>query len=101
MRRLLASLFAAGLIAATAVPAASAQPLVTGGLVNVTIANIDITTGDILSENTVTVNLGAALNVAATICDVNVNVLAVQLRQGGAVCETTTGDQTVTITPPQ
>ena len=76
---------------------AAAQPVVTGGLVNVTIANIDVSTGDILSENTVQLALGAALGVAANICDVNVNVLAVQLRRGGAECTAEAGDQRVTI----
>ncbi len=56
------------------------------GLVNVEIG--DITTGNILSENQV--NLGAALQLAANVCDVNVNVLAVQFRNGGvARCENT------------
>jgi hypothetical protein len=90
VRKLTASLFATGLLAVGATaPAASAQPVVTGGLVNVTVV-----TGDILSENEV--NLGVALNLAANICDVNVNVLAQQLRDGGAHCETAT--QSVDIT---
>ena len=55
------------------------------GLVNLQIG--DITTGDILSDNQV--NLGVALQLAANVCDVNVNVLAVQLRNGGAYCENT------------
>ncbi len=85
------------LLGVTAAPAA-AQPVVTGGLVNVTITNIDVTTGDILSQNTVQLALGAALGVAANVCDVNVNVLAVQFRHGGATCTSDAGDQQVTIT---
>lgn len=70
---------------AMAVPA-TAQPIVTGGLVNVTV--VDVIDGDVLSDNEV--NLGVALGIAATICDVNVNVLAVQVRDGGAQCESAT-----------
>jgi hypothetical protein len=87
-RKLVASMFAATLLSVTAAAPASAQPVVTGGLVNITVV-----TGDILSNNEV--NLGVALNLAANICDVNVNVLAKQLRDGGATCST--GTQTVTI----
>ena len=96
-RRFFATLFATALLGVGFASPASAQPVVTGGLVNVTIANIDVETGDILSHNTVTLKLGAELNVAANLCDVNVNVLAVQLRNGGATCENTTGSQTVTV----
>jgi len=71
---------------------ANAQPLVTGGLVN-------IDTGDILSNNNVA--LGVALGLAANICDVNVNVLAVQLRDGGATCTNTVTGQRVTISQAQ
>ena len=86
-RRLVASLCATGLLAVgVTAPAASAQPVVTGGLVNVTV--VDVIDGDILSNNDV--NLGVALNLAANVCDVNVNVLAQQLRNGGAHCETAT-----------
>lgn len=81
---------------AVAAPA-SAQPLVTGGLVNVTVS--DIETGDILSENQV--SLGAALGIAANICDVNVNVLAQQLRDGGATCESEASGQQVDISQVQ
>ncbi len=73
---------------------ANAQPLVTGGLVNITVVDL-IDTGDILSNNNVA--LGVALGLAANICDVNVNVLAVQLRNGGATCTATASGQQVTI----
>jgi hypothetical protein len=78
------------LFAGLAAPAA-AQPIVTGGLVNITVTNV--LTGDILSNNNV--NLGLALNTAANICGVNVNVLARQLRSGDVSC--TIGNQEVTI----
>jgi hypothetical protein len=73
---------------------AQAAPLVTGGVVNVTVT--DVIDGDVLSNNDVSV--GAALNIAANVCDVNVNVLAEQLRDGSTTCENATNDQTVTIT---
>ena len=76
---------------------ASAQPLVTGGLVNVTI--VDLIDGDVLSNNNV--SLGAALALAANVCDVNVNVLARQLRGGGATCQNTVTDTGVTISQTQ
>lgn len=74
---------------------AHAAPLVTGGLVNVTVT-------DVLNNVTVTVQdinvgLGAALALAANVCDVNVNVLARQLRDGGATCENALTDQAVVI----
>jgi hypothetical protein len=78
------------LFAGLAAPAA-AQPIITGGLVNVTV--VDLIDGDILSNNNV--NLGVGLNVAANICDVNVNVLAEQLQTGDATCDN--GAQEVTI----
>ena len=76
-----------------AAPASAHGPIVTGGLVNVTVVDV-LNNNEILSDNNV--NLGVALNLAANVCDVNVNVLAVQLRDGGATC--TTGEQTATIT---
>lgn len=91
-RQMIASLLVSlAILLAMAVPA-TAQPVVTGGLVNITVTNIE--TGDILSENEV--NLGVALALAANICDVNVNVLAVQLREGGAECESETERVTIT-----
>ena len=70
---------AATFAGALAVPAsaASAAPLVTGGLVNVTIV-------DVLSDNQVT--LQVPITVAANICDVTVAVLATDLRDGDADC---------------
>lgn len=74
------------LVAATAAPA-SAAPVITGGLVNVTVTNV-------LNNNTVTilqdVNVGVALNAAANVCGVSVNVLAQQLGHGPVSCETAT-----------
>jgi hypothetical protein len=69
------------------------------GLVNVNISQIDVETGNILSDNTVQVSVGAALAIAANICGVAVNVLAVDLgQQGETTCKNATGDQQVTLT---
>jgi hypothetical protein len=92
-KKLFASLFASALLFAGLAAPASAQPVVTGGLVNVTI--VDLIDGDVLSNNNVAV--GAALAVAANVCDVNVNVLAIQLRGGGATCENNVDDVGVVI----
>jgi hypothetical protein len=70
---------------AAVAPAAAANQA-QQGLVNVAIG--DITTGDILSNNTV--NLAVAANIAATVCGVTVPVavLAEQVfRTGGFTCE--------------
>jgi hypothetical protein len=69
------------------VPAAtaSAQPVVTGGLVNVTIV-------DVLSGNQVA--LQVPITVAANVCDVTVAVLAQGLAHGPVDCSNAT--QTIT-----
>ena len=72
-------------LGATPAPAGAANQS-QQGLVNVAIG--DITTGDILSNNTV--NLAVAANVAANVCGVTVPVavLAVQVfRTGEFTCE--------------
>ncbi len=80
----------------TATPA-SAAPVITGGLVNVTVVDVidDVT----VVVQDINVTLGAALGIAANVCDVNVNVLAQQLRTGGATCTSDASGQTVTIGP--
>ena len=99
MRKLIASVFATGVLAVgIGAPAASAQPLVTGGLVNVTITNV-LNNNEILNENNV--GVAAALALAANVCDVNVNVLAVQLREDAATCTNRVTNERVTITQNQ
>jgi hypothetical protein len=86
-----AAVVAAGGFAGSLAPA-SAQPIVTGGLVNVVIVDaVDVVLMD------VNLAVGAALGLAANVCDVNVNVLAVQLRNGSATCTNTVTGQEVTI----
>ena len=94
-KRTLAALATTGTLAlAPAVPA-MASPVVTGGLVNVTLTDIANNTTVTLLNN---VNVGVAAQVAANVCGVGVNVLASQLGTSGPVsCTTTTGD-IVTIT---
>jgi hypothetical protein len=81
---------AAALAGALAIPTAAtvaAQPAVVvgGSLVNVQIVEVidDIT----VNVEDINVALGVALQLAANVCDVNVNVLAEQLRDGGATCD--------------
>ena len=74
--------------------AAAAGPVITGGLVNVTVVDT-LNDNEVLSNNNV--SLGAALGVAANVCDTNVNVLARQLRSGGATCTSDASGQRVDI----
>jgi len=98
MRNASASVVAtAALVGAFAMPATSA-PLVTGGLVNITLVNV-LNNIEIITRNNV--SLGAALGIAANVCDVNVNVLAQQLRSGGATCKNDVTGQRVTISQAQ
>jgi len=100
MKRILAT-SATAAIALTGSTLGLAAPanahLVHGGLVNITV--VDLIDGDVLSNNNVA--LGVALGLAANICDVNVNVLAVQLRNGGATCTADASGQQVTISQAQ
>src|SRR6266511_2919333 len=58
-----------GVGAAASIPQASAQPVVTGGLVNITVT-------DVVSHNNVQVQV--PVEVAAQLCGVNINVLSQQ-----------------------
>ena len=82
----------AGSVAA-ATPA-SAAPLITGGLVNVTVTDT-LNNNNILQD--VNVGVGAALGLDANVCDVSVGVLAAQLHRGGATCTSTANGQRVDI----
>lgn len=85
MRRLVALLaVVAMMVVATAMPVFAA-PIVTGGLVNVTIV-------DAVDVDRTTVQLPIA--VAANVCDVDVNVLAADLADDGtANCTATAGSR--------
>jgi uncharacterized protein involved in high-affinity Fe2+ transport len=94
IKRLGAALLSSALLAAGIAAPASAQPIVTGGLVNVTVVDVaDVTLQD------VNVAVGAALGIAANVCNVNVAVLAVQLSdQDRATCTNAIDGTRVTIT---
>ncbi len=80
IRRSLATVGAAGLLAAGSLGVASpaqAAPVFAGGLVNVTLV-------DVVDVGDVTVQVPIAI--AANICDVTVAVLAQDLRDGRATC---------------
>jgi len=89
MIRLKRAAAVAGLTASLALApaaAASAAPVVTGGLVNVTITNV-------LNNNTVQVAI--PVNAAANICNVSVGVIA-DLVDTGGTCTARNGNQTLT-----
>ena len=94
-KKLVASLFASGLLAAgIAAPTVGAQPVVTGGLINVTLVDV----ADI-EDNTVNVGVGVAANIAANLCDtadVNAAVLAAQVVRGGDTVDCAARGGTIT-----
>ncbi len=82
-RRAAVSLFTGAALASGAFAApASAQPVVTGGLVNVTLV-------DVLDVNNNQVIVQVPISVAAAVCDVNVAVLAAIEDTGDSFCEAT------------
>jgi hypothetical protein len=99
MRKYIAMLFTTSALAVGAfAPTASSAPVITGGLVNLTVTNV-------LNNNTVTldrtVNVAAAVKIAANVCDVPVTVLASSITQtGSATCTNTLNGGSATITQP-
>ena len=93
-RKAAVSLFAGAALAAGALAPASAQPVITGGLVNVVVTDVidDVT----VTLQDINVSVGAALGIAANVCGVGVNVLAQQL-PGPVSCTSDSSGQTVTI----
>ena len=93
MRKFTATLFLTGALAVGAVaPMASAAPIVTGGLVNITVTDV---ANNVLNNNNVA--LGVALNLAANVCNVPVSVLATQLHTGSSTCTNTANGTSATI----
>lgn len=87
-KRVFASLFASAAIFATAAAPASAQgPVVTGGLVNVTIV-------DFADVNIEDVTVQIPVSAAANVCDVNAAVLLAAIEDtGSAACEATSSSR--------
>lgn len=99
MKKSIAALGLAAALAFAAPSVSHAQPVVTGGLVNVTLTNI-ANGNNIPIASYDNISLGVALNLAANVCGVGVNVLATQLGTPGPIsCQTAT--QMVTISPTQ
>jgi hypothetical protein len=100
-KKLAASLFSGALLfAGVAVPSAGAQPVVTGGLVNVTVFDVidDIT----ISDNNV--GVGVAANIAAVVCpdlDLTAAVLGQAIARDASTITCTVGDQLITFSPVQ
>jgi hypothetical protein len=76
-KKLVASVFAATLLSVTAAAPASAQPVGNIGVGN--LVNVQITANNILNNNDidVTVPVSAAVNIAANVCGVSVDVLSI------------------------
>jgi hypothetical protein len=82
VKKVTAALFSTGILAAgIAVPSAGAAPVVTGGLINVTLV-------DVLSHDEIAVQV--PVGIAANVCDVNAAVLLAAVRDtGSSTCEAT------------
>jgi ABC-type proline/glycine betaine transport system substrate-binding protein len=98
VRRSMTTVAAAGAIAAgslfVASPAQAAAPVITGGLVNVTITDVDL-----LNNVDVTALNGVTLQVAAEVCGVTVDALAADLGPDGfAVCNVVQDSDSTTTT---
>lgn len=85
------------LASALAIPMAAVPvPASAKALVNVQVVNV-LNNNEIVKD--VNVGIGVAAGIAANVCDVAVNVIAVQLAQGDDVtCTSSAGDQRVDIT---
>ncbi len=100
LNKKLATLAATGAVAiggaVSAAPASAQAPVVTGGLVNVTIVDTDILTNN---DTVISALNGVTLQVAAQICGVSVTALAVDLAPDGiAVCRSTQDSDSTTTT---
>lgn len=92
-----AALFA-GTLSVSMAATTSAQPpiVVGGGLVNVQVT--DVLNDLSVNVEDINVNVGVALQLAATLCDTSVNVLSQQLKRGSASCTTAIEDGIRTVT---
>jgi hypothetical protein len=80
-RKFVAALFSTAIMAVTVAAPAGAQPVITGGLINITLV-------DVLNDNQV--NVQVPIGIAANVCDVNAAILLAAVRDtGSATCEAT------------
>lgn len=97
MKKLIAAIGLSAALAAAA-PKAEAQPVITGGLVNVTLVDL-VNNNNIAVLNNV--GIGVAANVAAQICGTQValpiGVLAAQVARTGQATACTITDQNGTV----
>ena len=97
VRRSIVSVGVAGALATGSLMLASpaqAAPVITGGLVNVTVTDVDL-----LNNVAVTALNGVTLQVAAEVCGVTVNALAADLGPDGyAVCSVVQDSDSTTTT---
>jgi len=89
------SLIAGAALTAGGLAPAQASPVITGGVVNITVT--DVLNGTTVVVQRINVGIAAALGLAANVCDVHVGVLAQQLHTGSATCTNTVTGQTATI----
>ena len=88
-RKMVATTLSAFALAGVTAGPAFSQPVVTGGLVNVTITNV-------LNNNEVAVQI--PINAAANICGVDVDVLAADIaKNGSTTCTARSGNQSLEI----
>ena len=92
-------MIAAAMLAATTTPAL-AQVNTSGGLVNVSVQNVDILKNFLnndqiaaLNNVSVPVTVQVPVGVAANVCGVNANVLASQKKTGDATCTARNGSK--------
>lgn len=101
-RTLAATAGALALTGGTAFMATPAQaaPVVTGGLVNVTVT--DVIDGGVVNVENNNVGVAAVVGIAANVCDVNVGGILGELRKTGtATCESAVDQRNFTFTQAQ
>ena len=90
-RKFIAGVFTSALMAVGSAGPAAAQPVITGGLVNITVT-------DVLNDNQV--NVQVPIGIAANVCGVQANVLATGNRNEVRDCtSSTTQDLPVAFRP--
>lgn len=94
VRTAIATLFAGAVVLTGTTAPAQAAPLITGGLINVTVTEVidDVT----VTVTDVNVGVNAALALAANVCGTTVGVIAQDLASDGTCTNTLTG-QTATL----